>query len=858
MSDYPFPWGPPPPGYVPGLGRGETGFVSYIENSVIEIQDDKKEVSQLNPNKIKKQEKEDDAADDFYKLLEQKIANRNKKKKKKMKEDQQNETKTIFDEVRDQFADLSNSLKKVNSNDWENIPDIGATKNYRPKWELLTYASDRMVTGDFSQSNLSKEDQLQNSLQENEQHAGMDNEQELLSINRAKTSVIKTVLSKQIKKSSLIDTSQYQEALNSDMETRLNNFASLEQASSLYKRMTRYNKDDPMNWILRARIEEKLGNYEKAKKIARDGLSYNRNSEDLVLEAARLSPQQEKLSILEASLKDSLQKSEKIWMEYAANQPDDISTFGVLESALQEIPEKPSIWIAACDYSEDQSISILTEGLKFNPHDEKLIIKGFSTSKTSDDIDFFSSQIDRQSELVLISKAKAEERLNLNRDIENTIIQAISVNENDKDMITEAQLCERGGFKEIPFYIIEHIKYSNNFLERAREANSNNCSIVTEQLLKRYAIEENEWTEYLSFLKQKGTIAEVIDTILKDRINDPKTVVQISQYLDDESACSVLKYAFSMVPTSTVLALAYANRLAKCGDINVSLQFAKEQSTKLHSLDIYSLYESLLIAYCKDRSVLVEAYEKGVQMFPNDPNMWLRLSSIQEGREKGKTLEKAVRQCPNVGQLHIELIKVAKHQGFAPQQIRSLFEKACLNCKDDPIVWLTASENEDNNENKIALLESAKKYVKKPEIITARQIELYPIEQRIVQCNTAIDQYGEKRELLLLKALCHWRFTEIDETRHLLIQINRKNPLWGDGWAYRLLFEYQHGVEQDISELHKEIEGNDISAGLIWEAALSDPEFYSLNKFQLLEKIAEQIQDPTLDNSSIFGNIIKI
>ena len=53
MSDYPFPWGPPPPGYVPGLGRGATGFVSYIENAVIELQDEKALSAKMSTKKIK-------------------------------------------------------------------------------------------------------------------------------------------------------------------------------------------------------------------------------------------------------------------------------------------------------------------------------------------------------------------------------------------------------------------------------------------------------------------------------------------------------------------------------------------------------------------------------------------------------------------------------------------------------------------------------------------------------------------------------------------------------------------------------------------------------------------------------------
>jgi hypothetical protein len=36
----PFPLGPPPPGHVPGLGRDAIGFVTRIENDVIDFESD--------------------------------------------------------------------------------------------------------------------------------------------------------------------------------------------------------------------------------------------------------------------------------------------------------------------------------------------------------------------------------------------------------------------------------------------------------------------------------------------------------------------------------------------------------------------------------------------------------------------------------------------------------------------------------------------------------------------------------------------------------------------------------------------------------------------------------------------------
>ena len=841
MSDYPFPWGPPPEGYVPGLGRGETGFVSYIENAVVEIQDEKDKVSEK--TKIK-EEKADNAADDFYRTLEEKIASRNKKRTKR--NSKKSEEKTIFDEVRDQFADLSLTLKNVKANDWENIPDIGSTKNYRPKWELLTYASDRMVTGDFSESSLMKEDRLQDVL--GTKSTDLEDEKEMMAVSRARTSVMKTMLSKQVRKYT-IDTSEYQHELNVEMERRLEGFSSLDEAASLYKKMTRNNKEDPVNWILRARIEERLGHYDVAKKVARDGLSYNLENEDLVLEAARLSPANEAQVILEASIKKNHQHSEKVWMTLAALQPNEMATNAVLERAIKFLPDKPEVWKVASQHNEEQALDILKEGLKYNEGSETLIAEGFLKSSTQEEIEFFNSQVKVESIELLIAKAKAEERCSF--DVEETIRKMLSLDEN-KDWILEAETLEREGFVKIPTFISNTIKYSSEFVNRAQEAEKVDCPIVAEQLLRRVSATENQWMPLLSFLKRKGALQETIEDALDKYMDNPLTVIQICDFLDDESSCSVFKFALSKSPKSEKLVIAYTNRLIQSGQKEAATGIAKEKSIELHSAELYTFYESVL-----GKDADIDIFYTGVKLFPNEPNMWLRLASRLQGKEKGKVLQTAVTKCPNVGIIHIEFIRAAKENGILPQQIRALFEKACNQCKDDEIVWLMASENEPI-EHKVALLETAKKFVKRPEIIWARQIELYPPEQRLLQCDLAIQAIGEKRELLLLKGLCEWRRSEIDKARSTFKKVTEQSPQWGDGWAYRLRFEQEQGSERELAEVQHDVESCDIKSGFTWEAARADPEFISLGKEALLSVISSEIPDPNLVDSSIFGNILNL
>jgi pre-mRNA-processing factor 6 len=74
---YPFPWGPPPPGYVPGLGRGAVGFVTRIENGIIDFETDSIVTSKKKLQRIRDEEQR---ADDFYRELEAKLKSRTRQK----------------------------------------------------------------------------------------------------------------------------------------------------------------------------------------------------------------------------------------------------------------------------------------------------------------------------------------------------------------------------------------------------------------------------------------------------------------------------------------------------------------------------------------------------------------------------------------------------------------------------------------------------------------------------------------------------------------------------------------------------------------------------------------------------------
>ncbi|EAX95553.1 hypothetical protein TVAG_005680 [Trichomonas vaginalis G3] len=838
MSDYPFPWGPPPPGYVPGLGRGATGFVSYIENAVIELQDEKALSAKMSTKKIKEIEKADNDADDFYNSMDLLISSRNKAKKKQNSEQE----KTIFDETRDQFAEFTNNLKFITANDWANIPERGQLKNYRPKWELLTYASGRMITGDFSDSALSKEIRLQDQQNDTELEAN----KAMMAVSRAKNSVMNAQLSKLTKSSSTIDTSKYLQEIDIETQNRIQQYEDLDHAAQLYRQMTHYNKNDPVVWITRARIEEKRGKYDKAAKVALDGLSNNPESEELVLEAARLS-QNDSQSILEASLESHHAQSPKIWLQLASLQNTEVLKISVLERALSKCPKSPMLWIAASNCDEESRLDVLKAGFQMNKDSKELFIAGLEASKSNEDLSFFISQkSDIKDDIeTLITEANCEEKFDM--DFTDSVEKALQI-ETDRDWITIAMESELKNCPRVASLIIRKTKIDDDMVLRANEAKRGNCIAVCESLLKRNAEEGNGWYPFLEFERSLGNLEAALDYSLNYiKEGDEISIVEISRFMDDEQALNLLQTKFEINKKSEKIALEIAKIFAK-SDKDKAAEFSFSTASEINS--------SLLFSYGAQtgtsKTVTPTILKIGVGLFPENANLWLILTNLQPNdEEKCKVLQRATQECSRKAIIHIEFAKICKKIGISKPKIRALLERARFLCPNDESLWLYSAEFEDN-EYKIRLLEESKSKVDHPSIIWARQIELMPAEQRLYAVKNAMEVIGEKREILLLIAIDLWRRAKIDESKRTFEKLSSLFPQWGDGWIYYLRFEVSH--QNDISELLEKA-ANESSCGYIWEMQRANSD---LDDKSLLLQLINDIPDPSNPDSSIFCNLFEL
>ena len=110
--------GEPPPGYIPGRGRGATGFTTRSDvGSAVDTNKDGEE-GQF------KDDREDDEADKIYAAIDERLAGRHKKRRIE-REEKEGAQAGAEGKISDQFKDLKQKLSAVSEAEWAALPDVG-------------------------------------------------------------------------------------------------------------------------------------------------------------------------------------------------------------------------------------------------------------------------------------------------------------------------------------------------------------------------------------------------------------------------------------------------------------------------------------------------------------------------------------------------------------------------------------------------------------------------------------------------------------------------------------------------------------------------------------------------------------
>ncbi|XP_039656363.1 pre-mRNA-processing factor 6 [Perca fluviatilis] len=400
----PFLGMPAPLGYVPGLGRGATGFTTRSDigpardaNDPVDDRhappgkrtvgdqmkknqdDDDEDLNDTNYDEFNgyagslfssgPYEKDDEEADAIYAALDKRMDERRKERRELREKEEIEKYRMERPKIQQQFSDLKRKLSEVSEEEWLSIPEVGDARNKRqrnPRYEKLTpvpdsFFSKHLQTGE----NHTTVDPLQGLGGLNTPYPGSmtpgTGELDMRKIGQARNTLMDMRLSQvsdSVSGQTVVDPKGYLTDLNSMIPTHGGDISDIKKARLLLKSVRETNPHHPPAWIASARLEEVTGKLQVARNLIMKGTEMCPKSEDVWLEAARLQPGDTAKAVVAQAVRH-LPGSVRIYIRAAELETDIRAKKRVLRKALENVSKSVRLWKTAVELEEPEDARIM-------------------------------------------------------------------------------------------------------------------------------------------------------------------------------------------------------------------------------------------------------------------------------------------------------------------------------------------------------------------------------------------------------------------------------------------------------------------------------------------------------------------
>ncbi|XP_953980.1 pre-mRNA splicing factor (U5 snRNP-associated), putative [Theileria annulata] len=665
------PFGKPPPGYVPGKGRGATSFAGGVSR------DDTHDDSDLNdlggPYQVhceneqlfKDAEYDDDdrEADLVYEAIDAKMDERRKSRREQSLKSEITKLRSEKPTIHEQLAQYKRNLSTLTKEDWESIPYIGdysLKRKQQKKQQTYVPAPDSLIYSSRASmqhtSSIGTETPLGFSTPLGIMGAktplgiqtpggfttpsGRTSSLNLLG--EARGEVLSSTLDKvtdNLSGQTVVDPKGYLTDLNS-MKTEFEE-ADVQKARTLLKSLINTNQKHAQGWIAAARMEELAGKIEAARELIAQGCENCPDKEDVWLEAARLEKPEYAKSILAKAIK-IIPTSVKLWLEAADKETSNDNRKRVLRKALEFIPNSIRLWKEAISLENETNAYILLkravecvpESLdmwlalaRLCPYEEAQKVLNEARKKLPTNVDIW------------ITAAKLEESNKNYEMVDRIIVRAID------------NLSKKG---------VVHIR--SNWLKQAETAEANSFIKTAQSIIKNtmtIGVDDNNrkstWLEDGETFVEHGSY-ECARTLYKTALEHMKTRTSLwlalveleSKHGTPDQVEEHLKSAVTYCPNSEILWLMYAKHKWVGGDVESSRAILSKALTMNENNEAISLAAVKLDRetheYDRARKLLEKARTRC-----NTPKVWMK--SVQLERQL-KNYEKALELVEKALEIH--------------------------------------------------------------------------------------------------------------------------------------------------------------------------------------------------------------
>lgn len=845
----------PPPGYIPGIGRGATGFSN---------RGDKKGPNKV-PRRLQNQDianptgldikdrDEDREADKVFTDLDTKLSSRNKSKKSD--ENQQS--------IPHQFADLKRSLATVSEDQWLNIPDAGDyTKKRRrerldEKLNRKTYAAPDTLLMPYV--NLSK----------------LTEEREKMLTRQLDSNIFE--------KDGPNSADEAQKYINELEMVEANPRENEDDVKRMRTILQSYRNADPKKpegWIASARLEERARRLRTAKNIVEQGCCECPRNEDVWLENIRLNGADiQRCKLLAAQGIKFNPQSLQLWIKAIELEREGLNKHRVVRGALQELPLSEELWKLAVKYSTDkfEAQKILQKALELIPTSIDLctaLVHLQSYQEAKHTLNTARRAMPRELRVWILAaeleenkgEAVTDERLSklLSRGIKQLKENGLRITLSQ--LLQEAQsLMDKGSLRTAHALTQSALSEFQDGYEASHVISKLSDSIVKIMgfrfLLKSNPTKYSFWRSLKELCEKMNKMDELyntFETLLFDENDDfrvlkqnPLLSLMYSKEIwknnhDIHKSLEILNRAQNILPKSLILWLAKLKFLCLTNQIDLAQKnftLAIEEMRDSETPDLEKLYYKFIsfLRFRQENTAAIEMLnDTCIPRFPNCAKFYLQLGQIYHdlGQVEAShtAFEGGTKALPHNIPLWISLARVEEVDFKRFAKARSVFDVALLKNPANEMLSLARAQMETrlgNYDQARFIIQQSLQKSPKNASLWAENIRILPLKRANIRKTVfqdALTNTNNNSEILVEVGISFYRESQYETAVKWFERATRSNPSYGDSWVW--LARCHKKLDRDIQKIISEVEIHEPTHGTLWISVSKAPstQYYSPSK----------------------------
>uniref|UniRef100_A0A671L1M0 Pre-mRNA-processing factor 6 n=1 Tax=Sinocyclocheilus anshuiensis TaxID=1608454 RepID=A0A671L1M0_9TELE len=877
-----------PLGYVPGLGRGATGFTTRsdigpardandpvddrhappgkrtVGDQMKKNDDDDEDLNDTNYDEFNgyagslfssgPYEKDDEEADAIYAALDKRMDERRKERRELREKEEIEKYRMERPKIQQQFSDLKRKLAEVTEDEWLSIPEVGDARNKRqrnPRHEKLTPVPDsffakHLQTGE----NHTSVDPLQGQFGglatsfpgglNTPYPGGMTpeaGELDMRKIGQARNTLMDMRLSQvsdSVSGQTVVDPKGYLTDLNSMIPTHGGDISDIKKARLLLKSVRETNPHHPPAWIASARLEEVTGKLQVARNLIMKGTEMCPKSEDVWLEAARLQPGDTAKAVVAQAVRH-LPQSVRIYISAAELETDIRAKKRVLRKALENVSKSVRLWKIAVELEEPEDARImLSRAVECCPTSVELwlALARLETYENARRVLNKARENIPTDRHIWITAAKLEEANGNTQMVEKIIDRAItSLRANGVEINREQWVqCVAHGALECARAIYAHA-------------------------LQVFPSKKSVWLRAAYFEKNHGT-RESLEALLQRAVaHCPKAEVlwlmgAKSKWLagDVPAARSILALAFQANPNSEEIWLAAVKLESENNEYERARRLLAKARSSAPTARVFM--KSVRLEWVLGNiDAAQELCTEALRHYEDFPKLWMMRGQIEEQSENidkaREAYNQGLKKCPHSMSLWLLLSRLEERVGQLTRA-RAILEKARLKNPHTPEIWLESVRLEyraglKNISN--TLMAKALQECPNSGILWAEAVFLEARPQRKTKSVDALKKCEHDPHVLLAVAKLFWSERKVTKAREWFLRTVKIEPDLGDAWAFFYKFELQHGTEEQQREVKKRCENAEPRHGELWCAESKHVLNWQKNIGEILVLVASKIKN---------------